>query len=37
MIGVGVTVAVGSGVFWAVRRRRTESKPTAAERTPEAV
>ncbi|MCX5200686.1 energy-coupling factor ABC transporter permease [Streptomyces sp. NBC_00237] len=25
VIGVGVTVAVGSGVFWAVRRRRAES------------
>ncbi|MDN3293065.1 energy-coupling factor ABC transporter permease [Streptomyces ficellus] len=24
-IGVGATVAVGTGVFWAVRRRRTES------------
>ncbi|MFE4863100.1 energy-coupling factor ABC transporter permease [Streptomyces sp. NPDC056670] len=34
VIGVGVTVAVGSGVFWAVRRRRTDSAP---ERTPEAV
>ncbi|MDX3057377.1 energy-coupling factor ABC transporter permease [Streptomyces sp. NE06-03E] len=35
VIGVGVTVAVGSGVFWAVRRRRT---PEAAEtRTPESV
>ncbi|MFF3982061.1 energy-coupling factor ABC transporter permease [Streptomyces sp. NPDC055808] len=34
VIGVGVTVAVGSGVFWAVRRRRADSAP---ERTPEAV
>ncbi|MGW2815506.1 energy-coupling factor ABC transporter permease [Streptomyces sp. NPDC001415] len=34
VIGVGVTVAVGSGVFWVVRRRRTEPAP---ERTPEAV
>ncbi|MFB7746960.1 energy-coupling factor ABC transporter permease [Streptomyces sp. NPDC056132] len=34
VIGVGVTVAVGSGVFWAVRRRRTNSAP---ERTPETV
>ncbi|WP_405390293.1 energy-coupling factor ABC transporter permease [Streptomyces sp. NBC_01102] len=25
--GVGVTVAVGSGVFWAVRRRRTPEEP----------
>ncbi|MFG2722602.1 energy-coupling factor ABC transporter permease [Streptomyces sp. NPDC048416] len=35
VIGVGVTVVVGSGVFWAVRRRRAE--PAAAERTPETV
>ncbi|MFE9412989.1 energy-coupling factor ABC transporter permease [Streptomyces sp. NPDC006704] len=34
VIGVGVTVAVGSGVFWAVRRRRTRP---ADERTPETV
>ncbi|WP_331445417.1 energy-coupling factor ABC transporter permease [Streptomyces xanthochromogenes] len=34
VIGVGVTVAVGSGVFWAVRRRRGADTP---ERTPEAV
>ncbi|WP_329464755.1 energy-coupling factor ABC transporter permease [Streptomyces sp. NBC_01431] len=34
VIGVGVTVAVGSGVFWTVRRRRTDTIP---ERTPEAV
>ncbi|MEV5940562.1 energy-coupling factor ABC transporter permease [Streptomyces sp. NPDC051994] len=34
VIGVGVTVAVGSGVFWTVRRRRTDATP---ERTPEAV
>ncbi|MFF4182282.1 energy-coupling factor ABC transporter permease [Streptomyces sp. NPDC001691] len=34
VIGVGVTVAVGSGVFWAVRRRRTEPAP---ERAPETV
>ncbi|CAM5525686.1 energy-coupling factor ABC transporter permease [Streptomyces atroolivaceus] len=27
VIGVGVTVAVGSGVFWAVRRRRTPEAP----------
>ncbi|MGW0789004.1 energy-coupling factor ABC transporter permease [Streptomyces sp. NPDC002911] len=27
VIGVGVTVAVGSGVFWAVRRRRTPEEP----------
>ncbi|MEU9377918.1 energy-coupling factor ABC transporter permease [Streptomyces sp. NPDC048255] len=30
VIGVGATVAVGSGVFWAVRRRRTE-EPAAAQ------
>ncbi|MCX5381939.1 energy-coupling factor ABC transporter permease [Streptomyces sp. NBC_00083] len=35
VIGVGVTVAVGSGVFWAVRRRRAE--PAADERAPERV
>ncbi|MFE4870976.1 energy-coupling factor ABC transporter permease [Streptomyces sp. NPDC056682] len=34
VIGVGVTVAVGSGVFWTVRRRRTDA---THERTPEAV
>ncbi|MFE9123664.1 energy-coupling factor ABC transporter permease [Streptomyces sp. NPDC007172] len=34
VIGVGVTVAVGSGVFWAVRRRRGADTP---ERTPERV
>ncbi|MEU5435514.1 energy-coupling factor ABC transporter permease [Streptomyces sp. NPDC020719] len=33
MIGVGVTVGVGSGVFWAVRRR----KGTAADATPTAI
>lgn len=27
VIGVGVTVAVGSGVFWAVRKRRTPEAP----------
>ncbi|MGW4228493.1 energy-coupling factor ABC transporter permease [Streptomyces sp. NPDC004980] len=27
VIGVGVTVVVGSGVFWAVRRRRTPEEP----------
>ncbi|WP_031098557.1 energy-coupling factor ABC transporter permease [Streptomyces sp. NRRL S-15] len=27
VIGVGATVAVGSGVFWAVRRRRTPGAP----------
>lgn len=27
VIGVGATVAVGSGVFWAVRRRRTPEAP----------
>ncbi|HEY9438836.1 MAG TPA: PDGLE domain-containing protein, partial [Streptomyces sp.] len=31
VLGVGATVAVGSGVFWAVRRRRTPE--TAAPRT----
>lgn len=46
VIGVGVTVAVGSGVFWAVRRRRTtdsaapsaaeSAAPSAAEPTPRA-
>ncbi|MFE6937238.1 energy-coupling factor ABC transporter permease [Streptomyces sp. NPDC057699] len=35
VIGVGVTVAVGSGVFWAVRRRRTPEAPET--RTPESV
>ncbi|MFE4450055.1 energy-coupling factor ABC transporter permease [Streptomyces sp. NPDC056796] len=35
VIGVGVTVAVGSGVFWAVRRRRTPEAPEA--RTAESV
>ncbi|MEV8526716.1 energy-coupling factor ABC transporter permease [Streptomyces sp. NPDC052000] len=34
VIGVGVTVAVGSGVFWTVRRRRTDA---THERAPEAV
>ncbi|CAM5589364.1 hypothetical protein GCM10010329_47950 [Streptomyces spiroverticillatus] len=29
VIGVGVTVAVGSGVFWAVRKRRTDAVETA--------
>ncbi|WP_406148271.1 energy-coupling factor ABC transporter permease [Streptomyces sp. NBC_01012] len=28
VIGVGVTIAVGSGVFWAVRRSRTPEAPT---------
>ncbi|MCT9091968.1 energy-coupling factor ABC transporter permease [Streptomyces sp. ASQP_92] len=39
VIGVGVTVVVGSGVFWAVRRRRTDSAPRGrgTDRTPEAV
>ncbi|WP_405912493.1 energy-coupling factor ABC transporter permease [Streptomyces sp. NBC_00963] len=27
LIGVGATVVVGSGVFWAVRRRRTQAAP----------
>jgi cobalt/nickel transport system permease protein len=32
VIGVGVTVVAGSGVFWAVRRRRTaDASPTAVE------
>ncbi|MEV0206844.1 energy-coupling factor ABC transporter permease [Streptomyces sp. NPDC050788] len=32
VIGVGVTVVAGSGVFWAVRRRRsTDTSPTAVE------
>ncbi|MFE7172087.1 energy-coupling factor ABC transporter permease [Streptomyces sp. NPDC057616] len=32
VIGVGVTVVAGSGVFWAVRRRRsTDVSPTAVE------
>ncbi|MDF6020508.1 energy-coupling factor ABC transporter permease [Streptomyces sp. JH34] len=35
VIGVGVTVVVGSGVFWAVRRRRTPEEPTT--RTTESV
>ncbi|MEV3930071.1 MULTISPECIES: energy-coupling factor ABC transporter permease [unclassified Streptomyces] len=35
VIGVGVTVAVGSGVFWAVRKRRAPEAPTA--RTTESV
>ncbi|MBM7441439.1 energy-coupling factor ABC transporter permease [Streptomyces sp. HB132] len=35
VIGVGATVAVGSGVFWAVRRRRTPEEPTT--RTTESV
>ncbi|MFJ4780700.1 energy-coupling factor ABC transporter permease [Streptomyces sp. NPDC088762] len=30
VIGVGATVAVGSGIFWTVRRRRTD-EPAAAE------
>ncbi|MGP9020353.1 energy-coupling factor ABC transporter permease [Streptomyces sp. BR1] len=33
MIGVGVTVGVGSGIFWVVRRR----KGTAADATPTAI
>ncbi|MGG8406999.1 energy-coupling factor ABC transporter permease, partial [Streptomyces sp. 12297] len=36
MIGVGATVAVGSGVFWAVRRR-TAAAVNAAETAPAAV
>ncbi|MFJ9537182.1 energy-coupling factor ABC transporter permease [Streptomyces sp. NPDC101225] len=33
VIGVGVTVVAGSGVFWAVRRRRsTDASPTAVEK-----
>ncbi|MFD6274270.1 energy-coupling factor ABC transporter permease [Streptomyces sp. NPDC060209] len=35
VIGVGATVVVGSGVFWAVRRRRTPEAPTT--RTTESV
>ncbi|WP_432103237.1 energy-coupling factor ABC transporter permease [Streptomyces sp. bgisy091] len=31
VIGVGVTVAVGSGVFWAVRKRRTPDEHRTAE------
>ncbi|MGC0211427.1 energy-coupling factor ABC transporter permease [Streptomyces levis] len=32
VIGVGVTVVAGTGVFWAVRRRRTaDASPTAVE------
>ncbi|MFC9248378.1 energy-coupling factor ABC transporter permease [Streptomyces sp. NPDC057136] len=30
VIGVGATVAVGSGVFWVVRRRRTDETTTAS-------
>ncbi|MFD7290035.1 energy-coupling factor ABC transporter permease [Streptomyces sp. NPDC059863] len=30
VIGVAATVAVGSGVFWAVRRRRTAAEPAPA-------
>ncbi|WP_455351266.1 energy-coupling factor ABC transporter permease [Streptomyces sp. SYSU K217416] len=30
VIGVGVTVAAGTGVFWAVRRRRTEEPASGA-------
>ncbi|WP_156727019.1 energy-coupling factor ABC transporter permease [Streptomyces apocyni] len=30
-IGVGVTLALGSGVFWAVRSRRTNTPATAAD------
>ncbi|MEV7104354.1 energy-coupling factor ABC transporter permease [Streptomyces atroolivaceus] len=33
VIGVGVTVAVGSGVFWAVRRRRTPEAPHSSRTT----
>ncbi|HWU11392.1 MAG TPA: PDGLE domain-containing protein, partial [Streptomyces sp.] len=29
VIGVGATVVVGSGVFWAVRRRRTPQEPAS--------
>ncbi|MEU9232062.1 energy-coupling factor ABC transporter permease [Streptomyces subrutilus] len=29
-LGVGATVAVGTGVFWAVRRRRTDEQPASA-------
>ncbi|MER5731697.1 energy-coupling factor ABC transporter permease [Streptomyces sp. NPDC002138] len=29
VIGVGATIAVGSGVFWAVRRRRADDRGTA--------
>ncbi|MFI6059861.1 energy-coupling factor ABC transporter permease [Streptomyces sp. NPDC051286] len=36
VIGVGATIVVGSGVFWAVRRRRTPDAP-ADSRTKEAV
>ncbi|MFF1273904.1 energy-coupling factor ABC transporter permease [Streptomyces marokkonensis] len=31
VIGVGVTVVAGSGVFWVVRRRRTDDRRTDAE------
>ncbi|OEJ32335.1 energy-coupling factor ABC transporter permease [Streptomyces subrutilus] len=30
-LGVGATVAVGTGVFWAVRRRRTDERPASAQ------
>lgn len=37
VIGVGATIIVGSGVFWAVRRRRQHDEPPAPARTPENV
>ncbi|MFK0255922.1 energy-coupling factor ABC transporter permease [Streptomyces sp. NPDC090445] len=36
VIGVGATVAVGTGVFWAVRRRRAAAPDRAAAPTPSA-
>ncbi|MFH8474806.1 energy-coupling factor ABC transporter permease [Streptomyces sp. NPDC018000] len=35
VIGVGATIVVGSGVFYAVRRRRTPDAPAGTARTPE--
>ncbi|MFF8385095.1 energy-coupling factor ABC transporter permease [Streptomyces kanasensis] len=36
-IGVGATLALGTGVFWAARRRRTTTTPTAGNRRRETV
>ncbi|MDX6764654.1 PDGLE domain-containing protein, partial [Streptomyces sp. F8] len=36
VIGVGVTVVAGTGVFWAVRRRTAEQPATAATSAPAA-
>ncbi|MGY0017921.1 energy-coupling factor ABC transporter permease [Streptomyces sp. cg35] len=37
IIGVGVTVVAGSGIFWALRRRRTSDAASTEVRAPESV